>query len=567
CHFYETPRDLADVLVPYFKAGLAQNEFCMWVASDPFSAEDARRTMLREVEGAREYLENGQMEIVRHSEWYVEGGSFDLQRTLRRWRRKLDWALDRGFAGARVTGNTAWLEAGSQWASFREYEETLDLGLGDTRMLAACSYSLEHCGSNEIIDVVKNHEFALIKRDGSWELIESQARKEMKLALRDSKANLRSFYESAPFMMGLIESQADDLRHVSFNTAAAAYFGLPDGAEAQDLSCRRHMSSEAFALWVEQHRKAKDHGRPVVFELPRTPGANGRWLSATVAPVSGARRGGERFCYVIADVTESRLAWEQIRQLNAALERRASDLAATNAELEAFDYSVSHDLRTPAVNIRGLSQMVLEIWGSRLDPDARAAIEQIGSEARREEKTIDALLGFARLRSSELEVSRVDLSGLCRAILERLAKSDPGRSVTVSVQGGLWADGDERLMAVALENLLSNAWKYTSKRQEAAIEFARVEKDGEVAFMVRDTGAGFSMTYAGKLFNAFQRLHSTSEFPGIGDGLATVRRIVERHGGRVWAESEPDKGARFFFTLTTRARGQERQHEEEARGC
>ncbi len=224
-------------------------------------------------------------------------------------------------------------------------------------------------------------------------------------------------------------------------------------------------------------------------------------------------------------------------------------LARANQELQAFSYSVSHDLRAPLRAIDGFARILLEDYASRLDDQGRDHLGKVCASARRMSELIDDLLQLSRVATGGLSRSRVDLSGLARAVAEELKRKDPERGVELSIQEGLAADADERLLRIVLENLLGNAWKFTAKTEHPAIAFGAEERDGNEAFVVRDNGAGFDMANADRLFRPFQRLHTERDFPGTGIGLATVRRIVERHGGRVWAVSVPHRGTALFFTL------------------
>jgi PAS domain S-box-containing protein len=244
------------------------------------------------------------------------------------------------------------------------------------------------------------------------------------------------------------------------------------------------------------------------------------------------------------------LAEERIKQLNADLEERALQLEATNKELEAFSYSVSHDLRAPLRTIDGFSQAVLEDFGDQLNDEGRNYLMRIRTAAQRMAQLIDDLLNLSRVTRAPLTPEPTNLSTIAQHIIRELQQSEPSRIVEISIMPNIVTNSDPRLMKVVLENLLNNAWKFTSKQSLARIEFGETDHltEGRVYF-VRDNGAGFDMAYVNKLFGAFQRLHTSSEFPGIGIGLAIVQRIINRHGGRVWAEGEVGKGATFYFTL------------------
>ncbi|HUB07205.1 MAG TPA: response regulator [Myxococcales bacterium] len=252
------------------------------------------------------------------------------------------------------------------------------------------------------------------------------------------------------------------------------------------------------------------------------------------------------------EASEARGA-RQVAEARAAL---ADELERKNRELEAFSYSVSHDLRAPLRSIDGFGRALVEDCADRLDERGRHHLDRIRAATQRMGELIDDLLALSRVSRSELRREPVKLSDVARSVMEELRRKEPERSATVELQDGLLVEADLRLVRILLENLLGNAWKFTAKKASPRIELgARVEFPGEPHFFVRDNGAGFDMAYAGKLFSPFQRLHSDKEFPGTGIGLATVQRIVDRHGGRVWAEGAVGRGAAIFFTLPSARSG------------
>ena len=259
--------------------------------------------------------------------------------------------------------------------------------------------------------------------------------------------------------------------------------------------------------------------------------------------LSSWETGGETFFTgILSDITERKLAEQEISLRNTQLD-------AANKELEAFSYSVSHDLRAPLRSIDGFSQALLEDCASKLDATERKHLDRIRSATQRMAILIDDLLNLSRVARIEMRREKINLSGLARLIAEDLQKAQPKRQVEFRIEEGLEAMGDPGLLRLVYENLLGNAWKFTSKRQFAQIEVGRTNHNGTRAYVVRDNGAGFDQAYAAKLFGAFQRLHGMNEFPGTGVGLATVQRIIHRHGGIIWAEGAVDNGASFYFTL------------------
>lgn len=242
-----------------------------------------------------------------------------------------------------------------------------------------------------------------------------------------------------------------------------------------------------------------------------------------------------------------------IQRLNKELEQRVLDrtvqLHTANKELESFAYSVSHDLRAPLRGIDGWSLALLEDYAESLDDQARKYLHRVRAETQQMGKLIDDMLKLSRVTRAEIQLASMDLTAIAQRAVDHLQEEIQHRQIEFVIQPGLKADGDNQLIEIALFNLLDNAVKFTGKRSQARIEFGDVEIDGEKAFFVRDDGVGFDMAYATKLFGAFQRLHKSSEFPGTGIGLATVQRIINRHGGRIWAEAKINQGATFYFTL------------------
>jgi signal transduction histidine kinase len=244
---------------------------------------------------------------------------------------------------------------------------------------------------------------------------------------------------------------------------------------------------------------------------------------------------------------------EEVRELNKELEQRVKErtaqLEATNKELDAFSYSVSHDLRAPLRAISGFSEALLDEYGDKLDGEGKTYLRYLQEGSHEMSDLIDGLLKLSRSTRGGIAMERVDLSAMAAMVAEELRKVEPERRMTVHIAPGVEAFADPRLLRVVMENLLGNAWKYTSRTAEARIEFGFEEQEGKTVYFVRDNGAGFDMGYANKLFLPFQRLHKTSEFSGIGIGLATVERIINCHDGRIWAQAAVGKGATFYFTL------------------
>ena len=271
---------------------------------------------------------------------------------------------------------------------------------------------------------------------------------------------------------------------------------------------------------------------------PQRPRVSGRAVAGALGDPSG-----RFFTAIIRDITDRRRRDEELRAINAQLE-------VTNQELETFSYSVSHDLRAPVRAIDGFSAILEQDYGDRLDDRGRDCLNRVRAAAQRMYTIIDALLMLARVTREEMRRDVIDLSAVARSVANELQRSDPDRNVEFIIAPGIIGVGDASLVRVVLENLIGNAWKFTSRQKFARIEFGAIDKKGTTVYFVRDNGAGFDMVYADKLFGAFQRLHTAEEFPGTGIGLPTVQRIVRRHGGMVSAEARVGHGAMFCFTLT-----------------
>ncbi len=383
---------------------------------------------------------------------------------------------------------------------------------------------------------------------------EIDERQKIENALRESESQLRTIIEHAPEAIVVLD--ADTGRFVDANENAVRMFGYsreqlcelgplqlsapvqPDGKLSPEVApslIQRAMQGDAPAFeWLHQNAA----GEPIPCEV-----------HLVQLPKSGKTliRGS------MVDITERKKAREEILKLNEELElrvrERTAELEAANSELEAFAYSVSHDLRAPLRGINGFSKAMWEDYGGKLDAVADDYLKRIRAASDRMGQLIDDILHLSRVTRGQMERSEVDLSQLGNGICKELQAADPQRQVTFDIQPGLKATGDANLLGVLLRNLLGNAWKYTEKVGHTQIAFGKNMENGGEAFFVKDNGAGFNMAYSDKLFKPFQRLHSAKDFEGTGIGLATVQRIVRRHGGKIWAESEVGKGSTFYFTL------------------
>jgi len=364
---------------------------------------------------------------------------------------------------------------------------------------------------------------------------------------------LRTVIDTSP---NLICVKKSDGTYALANKALAEVYGsTPEEMIGKKDSECPHPPEEIDRL-LESDREVISHQDPKIIpeEKITFTDKKERWFTIIKIPLREEAGRCDKVLCLSMDITERKKAEAEIRRLNAELERRVEErtgqLEAANKELEAFAYSVSHDLRAPLRSIDGFSQALQEDYAALLDDQGQDFLQRICSASKRMGLLIDDLLQLSRLTRGELHRQNLDLTAMALRILDELRGAEPDRSVECIVAENLFAHGDERLLNAVLENLLGNAWKFTSRRKAAKVEFGAITTpEGEAAFFVKDNGAGFNMDHVDKLFHAFQRLHTVQEFPGNGIGLATVQRIIRRHGGRVWAEGEPEKGATFSFTL------------------
>ncbi|HCA26960.1 MAG TPA: hypothetical protein DEP05_04860, partial [Betaproteobacteria bacterium] len=417
----------------------------------------------------------------------------------------------------------------------------------------------------EIADAFDADELQLLRglaHDIAYGIATLRTREERRRAeqsLRDSEEKHRLLFET--MSQGVVYQDARG-RILSANPSAEAILGFHLG--------KMRKSAPAIPSWRAIHEDGSDFpaemhpamdalatGRVVtdiVMGVIHPPARGNRWILVSATP---QWRPGEKKPYQVystfTDITERRQVAAELQEYRDRLEdlvaERTRELTAVNKELEAFSYSVSHDLRAPLRSINGFSLALLEDYGGKFDEQAQDYLVRVSDGARRMGELIDDMLTLSRITRREMRLEPLDLSAIAEDITAGLVHSGTGRDVEIAVMPNLSAIGDRGLMRIVLENLLGNAWKFTGKRQDARLEFGAALIDGQHTFYVKDNGAGFEMAYADKLFGAFQRLHAYTEFEGTGVGLATVQRAIRRHGGEVWGEGAVNEGATFYFRL------------------
>ncbi len=403
--------------------------------------------------------------------------------------------------------------------------------------------------SGDIIEVLLS---ASAERDAAGEIVWSLAVmtdvtewKKAKQALKENEARFRMIVETSQEAivaadctgrLTYINRQFADMlgREVS-EVIGHTFLEFIDEALHDETAARQRSREQGVAEHYETIFVRKDGSRV--------------WASVSAKPIhDGKGTFGGSFA-MISDVTRRKQTAEEIEVLHTHLSARALELETANEELEAFNYTVSHDLRRPLTAINGYSQIILELFGGSLDPQCRDYVQEILNGSIKMNHLIDTLLNFSRRYCGTLQRETVDVTGLAEEILAELRLSDPQRCVSCLIEPTMTVQADSQLLRVVLDNLLGNAWKYSAKKEKSCIEIGVDRSQGKDIFFVRDNGAGFDMSQAAQLFRPFQRLHEADDFKGTGIGLASVQRIIQRHGGQIWAEAQPGEGATFFFTL------------------
>jgi PAS domain S-box-containing protein len=374
------------------------------------------------------------------------------------------------------------------------------------------------------------------------------ARKRAERAVQEAREYAESIVETVREPLVVLDT---DLRVISVNHSFCGTFNVTaedaEGKLIYDLGNRQWNISKLRVLLEEIIPKNKQFQNfEVEHEFP-TIGHRTMLLNARQIYSKGV--GAQMILLAIEDITERKKAEGEIKKLNEDLKRRAVELESAYKELETFSYSVSHDLRTPLVVIGGFSRLLLEKYSNHLDAKGQQFLDLIHSKARRMLQLIDDLLTFSRSEHQQMKPSDIDMGELAKAVFEELKSIIPEQTLRLDIKTLPPANGDQSMIRQVFVNLLSNAIKFTRPKGAGVIEIGCMVKENQNIYCVKDNGVGFDMRYAGELFGVFQRHHTVDEFEGTGVGLAIVQRIIERHGGQVWAEGEVDKGAKFYFTL------------------
>ncbi len=410
-------------------------------------------------------------------------------------------------------------------------------------------HKIEIKGHDEFVDLSNAFNAMTANLRASYINLENEntERKRAEELLRDSEGRLRLALDAADLGTWDLDTTTGiavhSLRHDQI-------FGYQELQPEWSLEIAlQHILPEDRPIALEAHAHAEKTGEMSFEARVRWPDGSIHWINARGRVHYDSKGGPVRVIGVVGDITERKRAEEDIKKLNEELIRNVRELEASNKELEAFVYSVAHDLRAPLRSVSGFSEILLEGYSDKVDEKGKEYLTLTIQNAEQMSKIIDDLLHLSRISRHEIHKEDVDMSRILKSLVAELHADQPGRRVVVDIKQGMIASADAGLIKVALSNLLGNAWKFTSRTAHARIECGTLDQEGKTVYYVKDNGAGFDQRFAERVFLPFHRLHTEQEFEGTGVGLAIVERVIRRHGGKIWAEGRKNEGATFFFTL------------------
>jgi two-component system sensor kinase FixL len=532
CLFYHTKKDLIDILVPYFKAGLEQNEFCMWVTSEPLLAEEAQQAFQQNVNNFKRYLERGQIEFVDDNQWYTPSGVFDADAVLQGWVEKEQGALKRGFDGLRLTGNTFWPEK-TDWRAFTEYEATIARVIGAHRMIAICTYSLEQCGASEVLDLASNYEYTLIRREGQWETFESANRKRAEEVLKASQIRYQRLFET--IKDGILLLDADTGKIIDVNP-----FLLKMLNYSRQEFLAKHLweigpfkqIAAGMEAFTELQRK-----RSVRYEDWPLETKDGKWI--TVEFVSNVYWVNDQKVIQcnIRDITERKQSEKELKQAYKELAAIQQELiqSETLAALGGFASGVAHEIRNPLTNIQVSAQYCLR--NNSLGKETEEFLRIILRNAEKANRTIAELLDFAKPNQLSFKLADIvqvirrtcDLTKARRAhqkvrLYKRCARRLPGIVM------------DAHRIEQVLLNCIMNA--LDAMKNGGILSITAFPEGEDVVITISDTGIGIRKQDLDKLFTPF----FTTKPAGAGLGLSLARRLIQLHNGSISITSKVHEG-------------------------
>jgi two-component system, LuxR family, sensor kinase FixL len=539
CQFYETSQDLLDILIPYFRKGLESNEFCMWITSPPLQVEQATKALKEVVPDLDDRIRSEQIEILDYTQWYVTEEGFDEKRVLEGWVQKLNRALAKGFEGLRLSGNTFWLED-EDWNDFTHYEEAVNNVIGNYRMLAICTYSLKKCGAPEIMDVIANHEFALVKRKGNWAIIKGSDYKRMETSLKEINDKYNILFDSMTSGFALFDiiynaaGKPTDLRFVDVNDTYKIFTGM-ESVDLTGISMK-----EAFPRIntdiLEQYLEFPINTKMVRFEQAMDD--TSRIFEVTCIL---SRKGQETV--ILNDISERKRAEQALKK---ALERNSQQEKL--AAIGRLAGGVAHEIRNPLAAMKN-AVYYLNMTVDKKDEEIIKSLEILEKEIARSESVISSLLGLAH--PGRQQRSTVDINQALRELL----KSRPHPRIEVETQL------DEKLPPVMADpaqvpivfgNILQNAFEAMEQGGQLTV---RSWADGGWVFVsFKDTGPGIPPEVMNKIFEPML----TTKEGGTGLGLPIAKTLVDGHGGSIEVENGPEKGCTFTVKLPGKSKSKNR---------
>jgi signal transduction histidine kinase len=588
CLFYDTKSDLLDTLAPYCKAGLENGEFCLWVVAEPVNETEAREALARVVPDFDRYLREQSIEIVAARDWYLRDGEFDLDRVIRGWNEKLARAMARGYTGVRVTGDTAWLNK-RDWRDFCEYEESLNHAIADQHLAVLCTYPLAACSGAEILDVVQTHQFAVTKRHGGWEVIETAGHKQAKEQIKRLNEELeqrvidrtrqltelndelerevleRKRAESALLRSEAYLAEAQRMSHtgsLGWEVSAGRIFWIFWSAETfRILECdptdsvpgmelvleRTHPEDRGF-VWQTLDRAVTERKDFAFEHRLLMPSGEVKFVRVVGHPSVNDQTGNCEFVAAVMDITERHQAEaerERLREVQADLAHITR--MTTMGELTA---SLAHEIKQPMGAAVTNAKTCLR-WLDRAEPEigeAREAAERTVKDVIRATDIIDRIGSL--FKKGPPQRDSVDINQLIREMIEMLRAEASRYSISICAEFAPELHmtlGDVVQLRQVLMNLMLNgidAMKDVAADRELLIK-SQQDDNGQIRISVSDTGVGLQPHQVEQIFNTF----FTTKPNGLGMGLPISRSIVESHGGRLWPSANPQRGAIFQFTL------------------
>ncbi len=528
CQFYQTKKDLLDILVPYFTMGLNSNEFCLWAVSAPVDVNNAKKALKKAFPHFEEFEKSGQIEIFPHTsrETGAWANTFITS--------KLDQAISKGFEGLRMARRVfPQKKAGGTLKSY-----AID-AIGKYPIIAAYLYPRNSFDAVGLMEVVRNHRYALIRNAGNWEVIES-SEATIKDALRQSEEKLHSLFhnmsEAFAYHRIVLNSRGEPCDYILLETNEAfeKLTGIKNAIGKKATEVLPGLEKDPTD-WIGKYGKVALEGKPAQFESYAEPLE--KWYSVSAF---SQRKG--YFAVIFSDITERKNYEENLR-------RTAQELARSNQELEQFAYVASHDLQEPLRMVSGFMGLLNQRYGNQLDEKATQYVKFAMEGADRMAQLIQDLLAYSRVQSGALQKAQVDMNYIFDRILINCTQSIQESAAHLIKEDLPLIDGDLTQLGQLMQNLVVNAIKFRRPGVHPEIRVTANRAADSWLFCVQDNGIGIPAEESERIFMIFRRLHTRQEYPGTGIGLAICKKIVERHGGKIWVESTPGLGSKFLFTL------------------